>query len=738
MLAANRPKSLLVDALSAIQRETGADVVLIGEFLDTPIPRIRTTCCVQGGQRIDDFSFPLLGDPLQEVAEGHIVSILDGARQDYPSCWLLRDFKASSVAAMPIPLEAGQRPGVIALYWAQGMPSHDAAWPHLTRLIQATQDSARSLYQEIELERSNSADQVRNQVFSDYIQETTEGFTVSEYMPPIPLDSVTEEELIDRLCFGTFITDCNRIMARMWGFQRAEDVIGLTPNEVVGEERMRRNGALWVRQKFQIRDMEGQTVDANGEVTWIRGTLIGHIRNGKLTHAWNKRSDITAQKRYEAAIHRKAQTDPLTGLPNRYWFQDRIDDLMRDHTARNKEFCLGLLDLNGFKEINDTLGHLVGDQILQAMSVRLLKGLKLHGAEMARLGGDEFAILMPELSHVDKAETMARELQELLTEPFVVENMPLKIGGSLGLAMFSESGTGNDDLLRLADIAMYAAKNDGQPYRWYHPDIDRHSKRRLSLLNSLSEAIQAGELFLVYQPKIDVWNKELSGFEALLRWAHPSMGLIPPNEFIPYAETNEVILPLTRWVIAEAIRQGAAWLAAGHRIKMAVNISVRNLLDDQLEDHIANCLQDSGLPADLLELEVTESALMTHPAQAMELLHSLRALGISIAIDDFGTGYSSLAYLARLPVTTLKVDQAFVKDMLRSSTDEQIVRSIIGLAHQCQLTVVAEGVEDEASLSALLNMGCDHAQGYHIGRPMPVADVEGWISQHRVRYKSPR
>jgi len=738
MLAELRPRSLLVDTLYAIQRDTGADLVLIGEFLDTPIRRIRTMCCVHAGQRIDDFSFPLAVDPLQEISEGHIVSILAGAREQFPGCWLLKDFKAESVAAMPMPLDAGQHPGVIALYWSQAMPSHDPAWPYLTRLIQATQDGSRSLHQEIELERSNSADQVRNKVFSDYIQETSEGFTVSEYMPPIPLDSVSEEDLIHRLCHETYITDCNRNMARMWGFQTAEEVIGLTPNEVVGEERMRRNGALWVRQKFHIRDMEGQTVDANGEVTWIRGTLIGHIRNGKLTHAWNKRSDITAQKRYEAAIHRKAQTDPLTGLPNRYWFQDRLEGLIGDHTARNKEFCLGLLDLNGFKEINDTLGHLVGDQILQAMSVRLLKGLKLHGAEMARLGGDEFAILLPEISHADMAETMARELQALLTEPFVVENMPLKIGGSLGLTMFSATGTGNDDLLRQADIAMYAAKNDGQPYRWYHADIDRHSKRRLSLLNSLSEAIQAGELFLVYQPKIDVWNKELSGFEALLRWAHPSMGLIPPNEFIPYAETNEVILPLTRWVIAEAIRQGAAWLAAGHHIKMAVNISVRNLLDDQLEEHIANCLQESGLPADLLELEVTESALMTHPTQAMSLLHSLRALGISVAIDDFGTGYSSLAYLARLPVTTLKVDQAFVKDMLRSTTDEQIVRAIIGLAHQCQLTVVAEGVEDEASLSALLNMGCDHAQGYHIGRPMPVADVNAWIDQHRARYKSPR
>ncbi|MGZ3159395.1 MAG: putative bifunctional diguanylate cyclase/phosphodiesterase, partial [Burkholderiaceae bacterium] len=302
----------------------------------------------------------------------------------------------------------------------------------------------------------------------------------------------------------------------------------------------------------------------------------------------------------------------------------------------------------------------------------------------------------------------------------------------LGLALFPDWQETGEDLMRLADVAMYAAKKDGLPMRWYHPDIDNHSKRRLSLLTSLGPAIEQGELFLVYQPKIDVWNGHHSGFEALVRWRHPVHGLIPPNDFIPFAETNEVIRPLTRWVLNEAIRQGAAWLASGNRLKMAVNVSVRNLLDEQLEGYILECLQRHAFPADLLELEVTESALMTRPAQAMSILQSLRAIGVSIAIDDFGTGYSSLAYLARLPVTTLKVDQAFVKDMVRSKSEEQIVRSIIGLAHQCQLTVVAEGVEDEATLIALLNMGCDLAQGYFIARPMEVEQASKWITDQKT------
>jgi len=390
--------------------------------------------------------------------------------------------------------------------------------------------------------------------------------------------------------------------------------------------------------------------------------------------------------------------------------------------------CIGLLDLNGFKEINDTLGHGVGDLILQAVAVRLLKGLKQHGSEIARLGGDEFAIILPEILSPDHAEAMASTLQSLLAQPFVIEEMPLMVSGSLGLVMFPDWQGSGDDLLRLADVAMYSAKSAGQPFRWYQREIDKHSKRRLSLLTSLPHAIEHDELFLVYQPKIELPSRRLSGWEALVRWQHPVHGLIPPNDFIPFAETNEVIRPLTHWVLHAAIRQGAEWLAAGQRATMAVNVSVRNLLDEQLEDVIANCLQRYGFPAELLELEVTESALMTHPAQAMELLHSLRALGISIAIDDFGTGYSSLAYLARLPVTTLKVDQSFVKDMVRSQSEAQIVRAIIGLAHQCQLNVVAEGVEDEATLKALHGMGCDHAQGFHIARPMPPADIADWIA----------
>jgi len=298
--------------------------------------------------------------------------------------------------------------------------------------------------------------------------------------------------------------------------------------------------------------------------------------------------------------------------------------------------------------------------------------------------------------------------------------------------MFPDCGDANEDILRLADVAMYAAKKMGKPFRWYHPDIDKHSKRRLSILTTLGAAIENGDLFLVYQPKIDVCDGMVSGFEALVRWRHATHGIIPPDDFIPYAETSDIIRPLTRWVLNEAIKQGGEWLRGGHSMKVAVNISARNLLEENLESYILERLHRHAFPADMLELEVTESALMTHPVQAMDILLGLRSHGISIAIDDFGTGYSSLAYLARLPVTTLKVDQGFVKEMMKSKTDEQIVRSVIGLAHQCQLSVVAEGVEDDATLLALLNMGCDLAQGYLIRRPMEANAASEWLGKRSL------
>ena len=580
--------------------------------------------------------------------------------------------------------------------------------------------------------RRLEAGRIKAEFFQEYVLDNPAGVSYSEYMPPVPLD-LPDEALIDRLMRTAFVVECNRAMASMYGFATADGLLGRTPLELNGPDKAPRVLDYWRRMNFEIRDVESQTVAADGQITWVRGSVQARVRDGRIASFWAQRSDITAQKRYETAIQHKVHHDALTDLPNRYWLQDRMAELITDHQRRGCRFCVGLLDLNGFKEINDTLGHAVGDQLLKSIARRLLKGLKPLDAELARLGGDEFAILIPEVTSPDQGERMAQAVKELLSEPFVVENLSLPVDGSLGLAMYPDRSDSGEGMLRLADVAMYAAKNAGQAHLWYHPDIDKHSRRRLSLFSSLPSAIQHGEMFLEYQPKIDAQSGQVAGVEALIRWQHPEHGLIPPLDFIPFAEASAVIRALTRWVLDAAIRQGSAWLAAGHPLKMAVNLSVRNLLDEQLEPFILQCLAEHAFPAALLELEITESALMTRPAQAMDLLQSLRGRGIAVAIDDFGTGYSSLAYLARLPVTTLKVDRSFVKNMLRSPTDEQIVRSVIGLAHQCRLTVVAEGVEDLATLQALRAMACDQLQGYLIARPLRAESALAWFGQHEAR-----
>ncbi|MGZ3252795.1 MAG: putative bifunctional diguanylate cyclase/phosphodiesterase [Burkholderiaceae bacterium] len=717
--------------LRRLQQLTGAEMVLFGDVQTSPVLRIQTLCSRLDQTWQPHFSYLLPTHPCRDVIESQQFREWQNIADEFPDAFLLHDNKLCAYAGFPISLGENVATGILVAMSRSPWKDPASLQTHLAALAAEFKLHHDTVLNSIEHARLIRKLDIRDEFFREYVLDNPTGVSFSEFMPPLPID-LPMDQLTNRVMNAAFVVECNRAIARMYGYPDTAAMMGARPIDVNGPEKAPRVTEYWIRHNYDIRDVESQAIDAEGNVTWISGSVFGKIVDGKILHFWTKRRDLTVQKRYEAAIQHKAHHDALTGLPNRYWFQDRVDALTKDHVTRNKRLCVGLLDLNGFKEVNDTLGHAVGDQILRAVAVRLLKGLKLHGAEMARLGGDEFAIIMPEISDPTHAEAMGHTLQNLLTEPFEVEDMLLSIGGSLGLALFPDWQETGEDLMRLADVAMYAAKKDGLPMRWYHPDIDNHSKRRLSLLTSLGPAIEQGELFLVYQPKIDVWNGHHSGFEALVRWRHPVHGLIPPNDFIPFAETNEVIRPLTRWVLNEAIRQGAAWLASGNRLKMAVNVSVRNLLDEQLEGYILECLQRHAFPADLLELEVTESALMTRPAQAMSILQSLRAIGVSIAIDDFGTGYSSLAYLARLPVTTLKVDQAFVKDMVRSKSEEQIVRSIIGLAHQCQLTVVAEGVEDEATLIALLNMGCDLAQGYFIARPMEVEQASKWITDQKT------
>jgi diguanylate cyclase (GGDEF)-like protein len=410
---------------------------------------------------------------------------------------------------------------------------------------------------------------------------------------------------------------------------------------------------------------------------------------------------------------------------------DRLQHAIRAAQRDRGSAALLIMDLDRFKEVNDTFGHQYGDLLLEQLGRRLGGALR-ESDTVARLGGDEFAVLLPAAS-AELARQAADRLLAVLEEPFALGGLQLEIGASIGIALSPEHGTDADTLLRRADVAMYVAKRAGTGPVVYSAEQDQHSPSRLALVGELRRAIEHDELSLVYQPKVDYQSGRVNCVEALVRWEHPRHGLLGPDQFLPIAEQTGLIRPLARWVLEAALREAHRWFKAGLDISVAVNLSMRNLHDPQITDTIHELLGRCDVPPGRLLIEITESSLMADAARAMDVLTQLRGMGIGISIDDFGTGYSSLAYLKRLPVDELKIDRSFVSHMALDENDAAIVRSTIGLAHDLGLTVVAEGVEDQAAWDMLSGLGCDIAQGYFVSRPMPAADLARWLNTWNPR-----
>jgi diguanylate cyclase (GGDEF)-like protein len=426
---------------------------------------------------------------------------------------------------------------------------------------------------------------------------------------------------------------------------------------------------------------------------------------------------------HQAATERERQAlhDPLTGLPNRTLFTDRVRQAA---AALGPEARLAvlLIDLDRFKEINDTLGHASGNLVLREVAVRLRAGLP-ESYTIARLGGDEFAVLAPALPDWHAAVDLGRLVRATLARPLPIEQLELAVTGSIGIALGPDNGIDPDLLLQRADVAMYQAKEGHTGIEAYTPERDQYSPRRLALVGALRTAIEQRELTLRYQPKVELASGRMVGAEALLRWNHPQYGAVPPDEFIPIAESTGLIQPLGQFVLETALDQARGWQEAGMSLGLAVNLSVRNLLEPTLVERVAGLIARSGIAPGTLTLEITESGVMTDPAAAIAVLSELRRAGVRLSIDDFGTGYSSLAYLKRLPVDEVKLDKSFVLNMTGDAHDAAIVRSTIELAHNLGLQLVAEGVEDQETLELLATLGCDLAQGYHLARPMSVNEL---------------
>ena len=424
-----------------------------------------------------------------------------------------------------------------------------------------------------------------------------------------------------------------------------------------------------------------------------------------------------------ADSHRQAVTDSLTGLPNRRLFNDRVERALALARREGHQVAVMIIDLDRFKEVNDTLGHGSGDVLLQEIAARLTDCVR-ESDTIARLGGDEFAVLLPEVTDPAGAALVATALGAAIAEPVLLEGLSLDTEASIGIALFPGDGDDVAHLLQRADVAMYTAKADHLGHAFYGSEHDHYSPERLALVGELRHAIEDGQLVLHYQPKVDLTSGALAGVEVLVRWQHPVRGLLPPGEFVPLAEHTTLIKPLTLHILTRALAQVGDWDRQGRRLSVAVNVSARNLLDPDFADAVAACLDLAGLTPDRLELEITESVLMANPVRAMEVLSRLSGMGVALSIEDFGTGYSSLDYLKRLPVNVLKIDRSFVMNMASDPADAMIVRSTIDLARNLGLRVVAEGIEDQAVYDMLRGLGCHVGQGFLMSRPVCPADLE--------------
>ena len=433
--------------------------------------------------------------------------------------------------------------------------------------------------------------------------------------------------------------------------------------------------------------------------------------------------------RQAIAKEHQALHDALTGLPNRVLFRHRIEQVLSG-TRAGRIAAVMLIDLDHFKEINDTLGHHAGDRLLQEVSQRLRTSLDEQDT-VARLGGDEFGVLLPDLQSREAASVVAKRLLDQLRDPFSIDGLTLEVDASIGIASAPEHGTAVEQLIQRADIAMYAAKEGGRGYLAFEPQLDRYSPRRLSLAGALRSAIVDGEIVLYFQPKAELATGRIVGVEALARWEHPQLGLIGPSEFVPIAEQTGLISPLTTHVLDRALTQVRIWQDAGEELSVAVNLSARSFLDAQFAVEIPGLLERTGVDARQLELEITESMLMLDPVRAKATLDRLSGIGLRLSVDDFGTGYSSLANLKRLPVDGIKIDKSFVIDMPHDPSDAAIVRSTIDLAHNLGLKVVAEGVESHEAWQRLAELGCDLAQGFHISRPLPADALTRLLAERR-------
>lgn len=596
------------------------------------------------------------------------------------------------------------------------IPTKDATG-RVNGLLLVMTDITEQQNRERELARSEAR-------YKAFIANSSEAIWCYDLEPPVSIHAPVSEQS-EQLITNARLSEGNQVLARTLGVPSIDAILG-SSLAATGSQSYWFDGRLFIEQGYRLVDHQIVRQDRAGRENYIQISCRGAIEDGHLTRIWGITKDVTARQRYEDRLEHQANHDALTQLPNRnklyremeLWLSKRLDDQLG---------ALLIIDLDRFKEINDTLGHQVGDHLLCQIGPRLESEMLGTPGMVARLGGDEFAIFLPHVANSRQALVFGHRILDALRNEFDLGGYSIEISASIGVSVCPTQARDVSTLMRYADVAMYNAKTEMCGAAVYDPEKDPHSPKRLSLMGELRKAIRTDQLSLHFQPKVRLDDRRCYGFEALLRWHHPELGFVSPAEFIPIVEKTNLIHPMTHWVLEQSMRQCRLWHDQGLEVSVAVNLSARNLMDDTMARRVETLLEKFQLPPWALELEITESSIMSDPARAMKVLEWLHELGVSMSIDDFGTGYSSLEYLKRLRVQTLKIDFSFVRHMLESEQDEIIVNSIIHLAHNLGLSVVAEGVESEALLQRLGEMGCDRAQGYHISKPLPPEQLQEWI-----------
>lgn len=557
-----------------------------------------------------------------------------------------------------------------------------------------------------------------------FIKNSSDGIWRYDLKPAVDINLPVDEQ-VRLILRRAELVECNDRLAKLFHLESKDTLIG-SPLYTKGAIIKKHDIQDFVHNNYRLECSEFAGSNKEDEGVLLETSAVGEIENGFLVRFWGTSRDITEQKRYLDKMEFLATHDALTSLPNRvmlYRQMEKALQVRQDH----QRFALLLIDLDRFKEINDTLGHLAGDKVLKQLGPRFESELGKVPGVVARLGGDEFAVFLSNIRNAQQAVVMAHRFLDTICHVFELDGFRTEISASIGVVIAPDQAQDVTTLMRYADIAMYHAKTRLKGVSVYDPEFDSHSPFRLEVIGALGRAIRENQLCLHFQPKVCLRTNRVYGFESLLRWQHPELGFVPSSEFIPIAEMSSVIYPLTAWVLEETVKQCSIWVKQGYSISIAMNLSVRNLLDDRIVGDLRRLLEEYNLPGEHLEMEITESMIMSDPKRAEHALRRISALGVKLSVDDFGTGYSSLAYLKRLPVQCLKIDCAFIRGMMDDEQDEIIVNSTIQLAHNLGLTVVAEGVENDATYGHLKSLGCDCAQGFFVAHPMDKSATERWL-----------